>query len=249
VLFIPHNASKEMTASQTPALAPSRSLAIFAGFAALLYVQTHLTIPWLSETSGIEPIFFWFVVGGLGVFLPLLLTAWFMLQREGIRASRIWTERLRFRRMNAGDWLWSLGGVIAAGLASGIIMKLITTAVGEMDTQPPFMHLEPLDAGRYWLLAVWLPYWVLNIMGEEILWRGVMLPRSEAASGNWGWAVQGLGWTIFHVAFGWQLLLTMVPLLFILPYVAQRRANSWTGVVIHAVINGPAFILIALGVM
>ncbi|MDX9760310.1 MAG: hypothetical protein RBU27_14215 [Bacteroidota bacterium] len=41
----------------------------------------------------------------------------------------------------------------------------------------------------------------------------------------------------------------MLPLLFILPFVAQRRQNSWTGVVIHAVINGPAFILIAFGLL
>ncbi|MBR9974324.1 MAG: CPBP family intramembrane metalloprotease [Bacteroidetes bacterium] len=238
-----------MTASQPPALAPSRSLAIFAGFAILLYLQTHLTIPWLSQTSGIEPIFFWFVVGGLGVFLPLLLAAAFLLRGEGPLTADLWSTRLRFRRMNAGDWFWSFGGIAAAGAGSGLVMQLMTLAGTDMQTQPPFMHLEPLDAGRYWLLAVWLPYWVLNIMGEEILWRGVMLPRSEAASGRWGWAVQGAGWSLFHVAFGWQLLLTMLPLLFILPYVAQRRKNSWTGVVIHAVINGPAFILIAFGVM
>lgn len=235
--------------SPIPSLSPRLSTAIFTGFAALLYVQTHLTIPWLSETSGIEPIFFWFVVGGLGVFLPLLLAAAFMLRREGPLTADLWTTRLRFRRMNAGDWLWSLGSIVAAGAGSGLVMQLMTLAGTDMQTQPPFMHLEPLDAGRYWLLAVWLPYWVLNIMGEEILWRGVMLPRSEAASGKWGWAVQGAGWSLFHVAFGWELLLTMLPLLFILPYVAQRRKNSWTGVVIHAVINGPAFILIAFGVI
>ena len=232
-----------------PALPPLRSLAIFTGFAILLYLQTHLTIPWLSEASGIEPIFFWFVVGGLGVFLPLLLAATFLLRGEGPLATDLWTTRLRFRRMDSGDWLWSVGGIVAAGAGSGLVMQLMTLAGADMQTQPPFMHLEPLDAGRSWLLAVWLPYWVLNIMGEEILWRGVMLPRSEAASGRWGWAVQGAGWSIFHIAFGWQLLLTMLPLLFIIPYVAQRRKNSWTGVVIHAVINGPAFILIAFGIL
>lgn len=230
-------------------LPASRSLPLFVAFAALLYVQTHVTIPWLSRISGIEPIFFWFVVGGLGVFLPLLLTAWYMLQREGPPAADTWTHRLRFRRMNAGDWWWSLGGIVAAGIGSGIVMQIVTFAGGDVNSQPPFMHLDPLGPGRYWLLAVWLPYWVLNIMGEEILWRGVMLPRMEAASKKWGWAVQGVGWACFHIAFGWQLLVTMLPLLFILPYVAQRRANSWTGVVIHAVINGPAFILIAFGLL
>ena len=33
------------------------------------------------------------------------------------------------------------------------------------------------------------------------------------------------------------------------PYVVQKTKNSWTGVVIHGVINGPSFIAIAFGVM
>lgn len=230
-------------------LPPLRSLLLFLAFAVLLYMQTHCTIPWLRRTSGVEPIFFWFVVGGLGVFLPLLLVACVMLKREGPLSADIWIHRLRFRRMNAVDWWWSLGGVVAAGIGSAIIMQVVAFAGGDIDSQPPFMHLDPLGLGRYWLLAVWLPYWVLNIMGEEILWRGVMLPRMETASRKWAWAVQGFGWACFHLDFGWQLLVTMLPLLFILPYIAQRRANTWTGVVIHAVINGPAFILIAFGII
>lgn len=237
-----------MYAAPSP-LSPFRSFGIFLAFAALLYLQTHVTIPWLSKISGIEPIFFWFVVGGLGVFLPLILAGWFILRREAPRSMSVWTDRLRFRRMNRGDWLWSAGGILAAGIGSGIIMQLVALAGGNMNTQPPFMHLDPLGPGRYSLLAVWLPYWLLNIMGEEFLWRGVLLPRAEAASGNRAWAEQGFGWAVFHIAFGWQLLLTMLPLLFIIPYIAQRRGNSWTGVVIHAVINGPAFILIALGLL
>ncbi|MFZ1729352.1 MAG: CPBP family intramembrane glutamic endopeptidase [Bacteroidota bacterium] len=237
-----------MHAAPSP-LSPFRSFGIYLAFAVLLYLQTHVTIPWLSKSSGIEPIFFWFVVGGIGVFLPIIFIGWYMLQHEASHSASVWTDRLRFRRLNGGDWLWCAGGIVTAGIGSAIVMQLVTLAGGNMNTQPPFMHLDPLGPGRYWLLAVWLPYWLLNIMGEEFLWRGVLLPRAEAASGRRAWLHQGFGWTVFHVAFGWQLLLTMLPLLFIIPYVAQRRSNSWTGVVIHAVINGPAFILIALGLL
>jgi len=111
------------------------------------------------------------------------------------------------------------------------------------------MSFEPLTAGRYWLLAVWFPYWILNIMGEEILWRGVMLPRQELAFGNKTWIVHGLGWGLFHIAFGWQLLITLLPILFIQSYVVQQRKNSWIGVIVHAGINGPGFLAIAFGLL
>jgi membrane protease YdiL (CAAX protease family) len=226
------------------------SYAIFIIAAVVLFLHTHILIPLLSDLTGIEPILFWFINAGLGIFLPLLIAGWLMLTREGaLKHEGVWTIRLRFTRMNTGDWLWTIGAIMLVGLLSGAIMTLLEAGSGGMETQPPFMHMETLGPGRYWILAVWLPYWLLNIMGEEIFWRGVLQPRMEAGIGRHAWLHHGLGWSIFHLSFGWQLLLTMLPLLFLLPWIVQRRQNSWPGVVMHAVINGPAFILIALGLL
>lgn len=138
---------------------------------------------------------------------------------------------------------------LVAGLLSGLVMMVVERLTGGFDHSPAFMSFEPLSAGRYWLLLVWLPYWLLNILGEEFLWRGVMLPRQEAAFGEKAWLVHGVGWGLFHIAFGWQLLLTLLPLMFILPYVAQKTRSTWVGVIMHAGLNGPSFIAISLGLM
>jgi membrane protease YdiL (CAAX protease family) len=232
-----------------PPMSISQSRVIFIIAAVALLLHTQLFIPWLSDAAGIEIIVSWFLCAGLGVFLPLLIAAWVLLEREGPLRPSIWRERLRFRAMNREDWMWTLGGVLAIGTLSMVIMKLIEAFAGAVHTQPPFMRFEVLGPGRYWILLAWLPFWLLNIMGEEILWRGVMLPRMEEGIGSLAWLHHALGWTVFHVAFGWQLLLTLLPILFILPFIVQRRANSWIGVIIHAVLNGPAFVLIALGVI
>ena len=39
---------------------------------------------------------------------------------------------------------------------------------------------------------------VLNIGGEELWWRGIILPRQELAFGKWAWLVNGLLWDLFH---------------------------------------------------
>lgn len=57
------------------------------------------------------------------------------------------------------------------------------------------------------------------------------------------------GWGLFHIAFGWQLLLTLAPFLFILSYVVQKTKNSWVGVILHGGLNGPSFLAIALGLL
>lgn len=227
-----------------------QTIAIFGTGSALLFVGTRVLIPLLSRITGQEPILFWFLIGGLGVFLPLLLLAVLLLRAEGAPFDRrLWTERLRFRSMNGGDWLWSLAALLLIGALSAGLVAGLTLLLGHVDPQPPFMRFAPLTPERAWLLALWLPFWVLNILGEEILWRGVLLPRQEQTFGRWAWLVNSAGWLLFHLAFGWHMLVLLLPILLIEPYVVQRRQNSWVGVLIHATLNGPAFLAIAFGLL
>ncbi len=228
----------------------TESFIIFGTASIILILETHFLIPFLSRISGWETVIFWFIFAGLGMFLPLLIASYIFIKRERHSFTRVlWTDRLRFRKITRSDLLWSIGGIIAIGILSASIMEILKALFGEMQSQPPFMAFEPLSGGRYWILAMWFPYWLLNIMGEEIFWRGVLLPRQEKAFGKQTWLVHGSCWAIFHLAFGWMLFLTMLPILFGQSYVVCRTRNSYTGVIIHAVINGPSFVLIALGVM
>ncbi len=227
-----------------------QSIFIFASAGLALFLGTRYLIPAISIWLGVETVISWFIVAGLSIFLPLLIVAFILLKREGVLAKPgLLQKRLRFRRMNRDDWLWSAAGIVAIGVCSGLLMKGGEALFGATSNQPPFMAFEPLTAGRLWILAVWLPYWLLNIMGEEILWRGVILPRQEIRFGKWTWLVHGLGWSLFHIPFGWQLLITMLPILFIQSYIVQKRQNTWTGVFIHAAINGPSFIAISFGLL
>lgn len=228
----------------------SASFAIFLAAALLMFLMTKYLIPYLSEITGQETILFWFIVGGLGIFTPLIICGIIILKIEGQKLSpATWRDRLRFRKITRNDLIWSLGGLLAVAILSGMVMVVLTKLIGEFDHSPPFMSFEPLSKGRYWLLLVWAPYWVLNIMGEEFLWRGVMLPRQELAFGRFAWILHGIGWGLFHIAFGWILMITLLPLIFIQSYVVQRTQNSWVGVIMHGGLNGPAFIAISLGLM
>ncbi|MFC1558042.1 CPBP family intramembrane glutamic endopeptidase [candidate division KSB1 bacterium] len=227
-----------------------KSLAIFGAASIVLILETHFLIPYLSGITGWEPVIFWFIVAGLGIFLILLLTAVIILKNEGYDIdNKVWNNRLRFRKITKSDWLLSLGALLVIGVFSALIFKMMGVFVEKVSNQPPFMSFEPLDGNRYWILAIWFPYWILNIMSEEILWRGVILPRQEVVFGRFAWLLNGFLWGIFHIAFGWQLLLSLLPILFIQPFVVQRTKNSWTGVIIHAGINGTSFIAISLGLI
>ena len=51
-----------------------KSFSIYIPAAFLMYTLTKYLIPFLSLTTGQESILFWFIVAGLGIFTPLIIT-------------------------------------------------------------------------------------------------------------------------------------------------------------------------------
>jgi membrane protease YdiL (CAAX protease family) len=154
--------------------------------------------------------------------------------------------------MGRGDWWWTLVGFIVIGITVGLIMFAGEWAaemglISSFNTSPPFLEFEPFGVGQHWMLLIWIPMFLLNIVGEELLWRGYILPRQELAHGKYAWVVNCVLWIVFHIAFGWSLIAMTLPLLIVIPYLVQKRANTWIGVILHGGINGPAFMAISLG--
>lgn len=224
------------------------SAVLFGAGALLLFLTTRRAIPMLVSVTGAEPVVMWFLAASAVVFVPLLVMAALLLHRErrpgrqGSLGARLW-----LRPMNGGDWLWAVGGFAAVGVLTGGIAAALGVLQGETNLHPSFMAFEPLGPGRYWILGAWLPFFVLNIVGEEFVWRGVVLPRQQVAFGGWAWLVNGILWLLFHAAFPWQVLLTLVPITLILPYVVQRRRSTWIGAVIHTGFGTMGFLALAFG--
>lgn len=149
--------------------------------------------------------------------------------------------------MNRGDWIWTVGALAAVGVLTGGIGYVLQMRHDAQTLHPSFMAFEPLGPGRYWILGAWLPFFVLNIVGEEFVWRGVVLPRQEEAFAGRAWLLNGILWWMSHAAFPRQVLLTLVPITLILPYVVQRRRSTWTGLVIHAAFGLVGFLALAFG--
>ncbi len=101
------------------------SFAIYIPAALLMFGLTKYLIPYLSEITGQETILFWFIVGGLGIFLPLILTGLIILKFEGFTISKeTWNGRLRFRKITGQDLLWCFAGLVAVGVVKFIVCNM-----------------------------------------------------------------------------------------------------------------------------
>lgn len=222
------------------------SLVLFGIPAVLLWLATHVWMPRLIAL-GWEPLLAWFFAGGLvlGALLAAALIGGAMALQN--RSLPNLLAHLRVRKITFGQWKLvglALGGTVAA--VAGI-HALNVMLWPRLPAQPEFMQFKPLAPGQLYLLAVWLPFFVTNIVGEELWWRGFIQPRQEPVFGAYTWVVQGALHGAFHFSFGPGVLLTLLPIVFVIPWAVQRSQNTSVGMVIHGGINGPAFLAVNLG--
>ncbi|UCF64443.1 MAG: CPBP family intramembrane metalloprotease [bacterium] len=184
------------------------------------------------------------------VFLPLFLGALLLyrLEQHSFRISMV-LDRFRLKKPGKKVLGISIAGTIAISLLTYIFIEIEKFVDPNFTAQPAFMSLQPLGKGDYWILLAWLPMFFFNIVGEALFWRGYIFPRQEAHFGNTTWMVHGLLWTFFHLPFGWNLMFTLLPILFLTSYLVQITRSTWTDIVIHTIINGTGFLLIAFGIV
>lgn len=223
------------------------STSIFGAFSILLWLTVAALIPWLRDAFGILPIIGWYISGTALVLVPILffgcVMAWRELPKHGPGALR---RRLRLKAMDRGDVIWAIGGLFAIATASAAILALARYIDSSFRPSPWFL-LQP--HGRHaWVFAAWIPLFISNILGEELCWRGYVLPRQEARFGRAAWLPNGILWCLFHWSVGWAIMVTLLPITLLLPWIVQRRRNTWVGIIIHAVFNAAGFIFVASGV-
>ena len=154
--------------------------------------------------------------------------------------------RMRIKKLNTIDLLWTVGGFIGLSLASFLIAKIILPKFG-IDAAPFFFQNMPLSGKYFWILYVWPVFFFFNIFGEEFFWRGYILPRQELLNKKLTWLVHGILWSIFHIPMGFDLVLSAVPIFFILPGIVQVRKNTTISIIIHFVFGAFGFLALAFG--
>jgi len=234
---------------------PLKFAILYFGIPSLYFwLLTKYLTPYLNHNIGLHAAMSWFITG-LCIFIPLFLAAYIFAKKEGNAGSiKELFERLRLRKFKKNDWFWAVGGLLAVLVFTGIIMgvsELLAKKFGlsPLQTNPDFLDFEPFGQGERWMLLVWLGMFFFNIVGEEIFWRGYMLPRQEIADVKHAWIINSIFWGVFHRSFGWQLLSILIPTLVILPYAVYKTKNTLVGIFIHGVFNGPMFILVSLGIL
>ena len=102
-------------------------------------------------------------------------------------------------------------------------------------------HFLSSDLGASFLSGNWTWYAVLicmfifnTVLGEELLFRGFLLPRMNGVFGRWDWAANGLFFTAYHLHVPWAIPGRIFSLI-LLCYPAKRYRTAVLGILVHSI--------------
>ena len=73
-----------------------------------------------------------------------------------------------------------------------------------------------------------------TVLGEELLFRGLLLPRMRGAFGKRDWIANGGIFALYHLHMPWAILPTFVDGIFLNAYPARRFQSAWMGIIVHS---------------
>jgi membrane protease YdiL (CAAX protease family) len=245
---------------------PLRLSAILFGILALaMAASIYLFMPWLASLG--IPDYKCFLAAHIvpmALLFGAALVGLYRIERYPVTWGSL-AERFRFPRLRFKDVLWALAIYVAlmlgygvtsqfgAALVAGGVMPIPAGLSTWMDPRIPMVQQVAGGAfrGNPEIVLLWFVMLFFNIAGEELWWRGYLLPRQELAHGRWTWLVHGLQWTLFHL-FKWWDVLGLLPVCLIIAFAAQRLKNNWPVFIAHYIFNGMALVIVAaaaLGLM
>jgi membrane protease YdiL (CAAX protease family) len=199
-----------------------------------LLIATNVVIPYLINILPLPVEVIFFITTGSLVFIPMFILSFvFTLKETKKRQSQDLFNRLRINRMGIVDWGYALGAFLLIAIISALLKKTSVYLPG-LDISIPFMDNMPLSRDYYWILAIWLPFFFFNVLGEELWWRGYLQPKFEKMAPNLSWLINAFCWAFFHIGFGWGTIYLAAPMFLILPYVVYLRKNTTISIVLHA---------------
>jgi uncharacterized protein len=144
-------------------------------------------------------------------------------------------------------WLWVIPFLIAITvweLALTSYVDGLWVSIFPFFAEPPGYSFdavlgsqEILDrlVGAWWFLALFVVQAIFNtILGEEFLFRGVLLPKMEGVFGKWSWVANGVLHGVYHVHQPWGIPGAVISGVFLYTFPSWRFRSTWMGVIVHS---------------
>jgi membrane protease YdiL (CAAX protease family) len=226
--------------------------------AILAFVITPILIP----TTNLPPLIVYWMAIIIGLIWQFILSL-IILKKDGydLKWSTI-QKRMKYQKPRnpktgkSSYWLflWVIPFIVLSGLLqSGVGFPDLDSVVVPYFKNLPQYDLSKLATPEYkgalWILGLFIITMLFNyFLGEEFLYRGILLPKMNGVFGKWDWFANGVMFGFYHLHKPQIILSTALLFGFVFAFPAKHFQSSWMTVFIHGM-EGLLGLIIVLGVI
>ena len=118
---------------------------------------------------------------------------------------------------------------------------------------PTYVMIEtlatPAFSGAWYLVGITLISALFNyLLGEELFFRGILLPKMNGVFGRWDWAMNGILFAAYHVHKIEDVPVFLVGSIFI-AYLNKKYRSIYPALIIHGIEFIPLIVMVMLVVL
>jgi CAAX protease family protein len=219
-------------------------LGVWAAAAVPMGVLAWIVAPWLrDQLGGDEPLaralLICLTLGLIWQFVLVMI----LIRRElgGLQRSRVcdalWLRAPRdpkSGRVGGRVWWWALLFVVLFGLWA-MVPAIPGPSVRDLGDFLGSDRGEEFFRGAWGWFVVVVVFAAFNtVLGEELLFRGLLLPRMQGVFGRRDWVANGALFALYHLHQPWSILNALVDGVFLLAYPSRRFESAWMGIIVHS---------------
>ncbi len=230
-----------------------------APMAVLAFVITPILIPIIE----LPPLIVYWIAIIVGLIWQFVLSI-IILKSEGhdLNLSTL-RNRMKFQKPRnpttgkSGNWLflWLIPFILLSGLLqSGVIGfpdldSIVAPFILDLPKYDLSKLASPENKGAWWILGLFLITMLFNyFLGEEFLYRGILLPKMNGVFGKWDWFANGVMFGFYHLHKPQIIISTAVLFGFVFAFPAKYFQSTWMAVIIHG-LEGILGLIIVLGII
>jgi uncharacterized protein len=235
----------------------AKILGIWAAGAVPMGILSWIAFPLLAPDSGSDPLGFGvtrLALLTLGLIWLFVLSMIIVYKEEGDLRWATIKHRLRLntpREPSTGQprrrlWLWVIPFLVAVALVELVLNTPLENAWGStfpFFSEPTGYSLDAIFGsqeilarleGAWWFFALFVIQAIFNtILGEEFLFRGVLLPKMEGVFGRGSWVANGVLFGLYHVHQPWGIPNSVITGL-LYTYPAYRYKSTGMSIILHS---------------
>jgi uncharacterized protein len=159
----------------------------------------------------------------------------------------LWLHKPRSPRTGrVGGRLWLLLIPLILGLAAEEFIPQMNHPANRDfgDVMQTHSFQTFLHGNWAWFAIIMVELAFNTVLGEELLFRGFLLPRMNGAFGQRDWLANGILFAVYHLHVPWVIPGGLVDT-FLLAYPSKRYRSAWIGICVHSAQS----VVLGLGVL